>query len=73
MNKEYIQALLKITKATSTNVIEATIEHLCEGVSKTKTAEAHNVKQEAIARMARRLREIDCLVMEAAKRHAREW
>lgn len=68
MNTEYIQALLKLTKATSRDVIEATIEHLCEGVSQTKAAEAHNVKQEAVARMVRRLRLIDGLVKEAAKR-----
>lgn len=72
MNREYIRALLQLTKATSKEVIEATIEHLCEGVSQTKAAEAHNVKQEAIARMTKRLREIDRLVI-AAKRHAREW
>lgn len=73
MNREYIRALLQLTKATSKEVMEATIEHLCEGVSQTKAAEAHNVKQEAIARMVRRLREIDNLVMNAAKRHAKEW
>lgn len=71
MNQEYIRALLQLTKATSKDVIEATIEHLCEGVSQTKAAEAHNVKQEAVARMAKRLRELDRLVMEAAKKHAK--
>lgn len=73
MNPEYIQALLKLTKATSRDVIEATIEHLCEGVSQTKAADAHNVKQEAIARMVKRLRYIDSVAKEAAKRHAKEW
>lgn len=70
MNPEYIKALLKLTKVTSKDVTEATIEHLCEGVSQTKAAEAHNVKQEAVARMVKRLRFLDGLVREAAKRRA---
>lgn len=67
MNQEYIRALLQLTKATSKDVIEATIEHLCEGVSQTKAADAHGIKQEAIARLVKRLRFIDNLVKEAAK------
>ena len=70
MNPEYIRALIQLTKATSKDVIEATIKHMCDGVSQTKAAEAHNVKQEAIARMVRRLRLLDELVREAAKRRA---
>lgn len=72
MNPEYIQALLQLTKATSKDVIEATIKHLCEGVSQTKAAEANGIKQEAIARMTRRIREIDKLVTNAAKIQTRE-
>lgn len=68
MNPEYIKALLQLTKATSKDVIEATIEHLCEGVSQTKAADAHGIKQEAIARMVKRLRFLDNIVKEAAKR-----
>lgn len=68
MNKEYIRTLLQLTKVTSRDVIEATIEHMCEGVSQTKAAEAHNVKQEAVARMVKRLRFVDELVKEATKR-----
>ena len=66
MNPEYIHALLKLTKVTSTEVVAATISHLCDGISQPEAADTHGVKQESIARLVKRIRELDKLVMDAA-------
>ena len=70
MNPEYIHALLKLTKVTSTEVVAATISHLCDGISQPGAAETHGVKQESIARMVKRIRELDSLVADAASKRA---
>ena len=70
MNPEYIHALLKLTKVTSAEVVAATIAHLCDGISQPEAAETHGVKQESIARMVRRIRELDSLVADAASKRA---
>ena len=70
MTSDYIQALLKLTKVTSAEVVAATIAHLCDGISQPEAAETHGVKQESIARMVKRIRELDSLVADAASKRA---
>lgn len=70
MNPDYIRALLKLTKVTSVEVVNATIAHLCDGINQPEAAEAHGVKQESIARLAKRIRELDALVTDAAAKKA---
>lgn len=70
MNPDYIHALLKLTKVTSAEVVAATIAHLCDGISQPEAAETHGVKQESIARMVKRIRELDSLVADAASKRA---
>ena len=70
MNPDYIRALLKLTKVTSTEVVAATISHLCDGISQLEAAETHRVKQESIARLVKRIRELDSLVADAASKRA---
>lgn len=70
MSPEYIQALLKLTKVTSTEVVAATIAHLCNGISQPDAADTHGVKQESIARLVKRIRELDSLVADAASKRA---
>ena len=70
MTPEYIQALLKLTKVTSAEVVAATISHLCDGISQPEAADTHGVKQESISRLVRRIRELDSLVADAASKRA---
>lgn len=67
MTPEYIQTLLKLTRVNSQNVIVATIDHLCGGKTQPEAAQAHGVQQEAVARLAKRLRELDLIVTQAAE------
>ena len=69
MTPDYIQALLKLTKVTSAEVVAATISHLCDGISQPEAADTHGVKQESIARLVKRIRELDGLVMTAASKN----
>lgn len=62
MTPEYINILLKLTKAQSANVVAATTAHLCEGITQTRAAERYGVEQSAIARLVKRIRELDQLV-----------
>ena len=68
MSPEYIKTLLKLTKVSSEDVISATIAHLCGGQSQPGAAQAHGVQQEAIARLVKRLRELDSIVSEATEK-----
>ena len=70
MTSDYIQALLKLTKVTSAEVVAATIAHLCDGISQPEAAETHGVKQESIAGLVKRIRELDSLVADAASKRA---
>lgn len=59
MNEEYILGLLTLTRTTSEAVVNATIDHLCKGDTQTLAAQNHQVQQEAIARLAKRIRKLD--------------
>ena len=65
MTPDYIKTLLKLTKVSSEDVIAATIAHLCHGKTQPEAAEAHGVQQEAVARLVKRLRELDKVVVAA--------
>lgn len=65
MTPEYIEILLKLTKVSSREVVAATIDHLSNGLSQLDAAAAHGVKQESVARLVKRLRELDAIVVEA--------
>lgn len=67
MNPKYIRTLLKLTRVNSKSVTEATIDHLCCGDTQAEAAQAHGVQQEAVARLTKRLRELDQIVTQAAQ------
>jgi hypothetical protein len=71
MNPDYIKALLKLTKVSSSEVVAATIAYLCHGINQLEAAETNGVKQESIARLAKRIRELDALVTDAARKKMR--
>lgn len=71
MTPDYINTLLKLTRVTAPDVVAATIEHLCDGATQASAADKHGVKQEAVARMAKRLRELDGIVSEAIERKSK--
>lgn len=64
MNEQYIRALVKFTKSSSTSVLDATIDHLAHGETQEAAAKKHNVKQEAIARMVKRIKSIEAKIEE---------
>ena len=60
MNERYLRALVNtLTRSTSAAVLDATIDHLVHGETQSNAATKHGVKQEAVARMAKRLKELD--------------
>lgn len=65
MTPEYIKTLLKLTKVSSEATVAATIAHLCHGKTQPEAADANGVQQEAVARLVKRLRELDKVVDEA--------
>lgn len=66
MKAEYIRALLRLTRVSSADVVNATIDHLCCGDTQVDAARVHSVQQGDIARMVKRLRELDDIVTQAA-------
>lgn len=72
MNRKYIEVLLGMTKVSSEALIEATLAHLCDDMSQLEAERVYGVKQEAIARLVKRLRELDKSVdrvIEARKKY----
>lgn len=64
MKEKYLRALVKLTRAASQPTIEATIDHLSNGLTQGEAAGKHGVKQEAVARFSKRLKELDKTVEE---------
>jgi hypothetical protein len=64
MKEKYLRALVKLTRAASQPTIEATIDHLANGLTQGDAAERYGVKQEAVARFSKRLKELDKTVEE---------
>lgn len=67
MNEEYLRALTKLTKVASVKVLEATIEYLVHGGNQTVIGQKHGVEQPSIARLAKRLTELDEQIQELQK------
>lgn len=65
MSPNYIRVLLKLTKVSGEAVVSATIEHMANGKTQKDAAELYGVKQEAVARLVKRIRELDAIVKEA--------
>ncbi|BBM67964.1 hypothetical protein VA249_46100 (plasmid) [Vibrio alfacsensis] len=67
MNEKYIRALITLTRSTSEPTLNAAIEHICLGESQAKSAVKHGVKQEAVARLSKRIKELDKQVTDIIK------
>ncbi|MFZ3461437.1 hypothetical protein [Vibrio harveyi] len=59
MNEQYIRELISLTSTRSQEVIDATIEHICFGVTQSKAAEKQGVKQAAVARLTTQLKHLN--------------
>lgn len=64
MNERYLRALVRLTRVSSARVLDATVEHLVYGETQLKSATKFGVKQEAVARLSKRLVELDRRVTE---------
>lgn len=67
MNEQYIRALVKFTKSSSVSVLDATIDHLVYGETQAAAADKHLVKQEAIARLVKRIKSVEAKIDEIRK------
>lgn len=67
MNEQYIRALVKFTKSSSASVLDATIDHLVHGETQDAAADKHSVKQEAIARLVKRIKSVETKIDEIIK------
>ncbi len=59
MNERYLRALVKLTRAASAAVLDATIDHLAYGEQQAEAARKHKVQAPAVARLSKRLIELD--------------
>lgn len=59
MREEYIRALLELTSTQSGPTVEAAIDHLSGGLSQREAAAMYGVAQSAVARMVRRIKEVE--------------
>lgn len=64
MNERYIRALVKLTKVANPDLLNATIDHLIYKETQASSAKKHGVKQEAVARLAKRIVGLDKQVSE---------
>ncbi|EGR1049107.1 hypothetical protein DDM91_17925 [Vibrio cholerae] len=64
MNESYIRALISLTRSTSEPTLNAVVDHLCYGKTQEQAAEKQGVKQEAVARLTTRIKNLDALVTE---------
>ncbi|MEZ8028545.1 hypothetical protein [Enterovibrio norvegicus] len=67
MNERYLRALIKLTRASSAAVLDATIDHLAYGESQKAAAIKHGVQQEAVSRLSTRLQALDKQITDLSK------
>lgn len=72
MTPRYIKILLKLTRAQSAAVADATIAHLCDGISQTRAAEQFSVGQSAVARLVKRINTLDKIIDDAIHEKLKE-
>ncbi len=72
MKENYLRELVTLTRVSSTATVEACIEHLCFGKSQYVAADKYGVKQEAVARLTRRLVNLDQKLIEIEKLRHKE-
>lgn len=67
MNEKYIRSLVKLTRVTSEPTLNAVIDHICNGTSQQVAADANGVPQESVARLNKRISELDKQVIALAQ------
>ncbi|OEE38264.1 hypothetical protein A1QO_02485 [Vibrio genomosp. F10 str. ZF-129] len=67
MNERYIRALVKLTRVANADLLNATIDHILYGETQSGSANKHGVKQEAVARLAKRIIGLDRQVSDIIK------
>lgn len=65
MKEDYVRQLFKIAQKHSDAVIEATIEHLCNGLTQEEAAEKYQITQSTVGRAVSRIKQLDKLVIDA--------
>lgn len=65
MKEDYLRHLFKIAPNHSKEITEATIDHLCHGLSQDKAAEKHHTVQSSVGRTVSKIRKLDLLIKEA--------
>ena len=59
MKERYIRELVKLTRASSDKVLEATIDHMVKGLTQKEAAEKYGVNQPDVAKLKKRFIELD--------------